>query len=108
MNTPIVKPSSPHIGRAKGTPNLRTTEIMERLAALNCDPITGMALIALDESNTAELRARMFAELAQYVAPKRKSVEFSGDVAAAVVHLAIPPNCTPAEASAAYARLMMD
>ena len=31
-----------------------------------------MARIAMDESHTPELRARMFAELAQYVYPKRK------------------------------------
>jgi hypothetical protein len=46
---------------------------------LHCDPITGMALIAMDEKNPMELRGRMFAELAQYVAPKRKALEHSGD-----------------------------
>jgi hypothetical protein len=38
-----------------------------------------MALIATNENNPVELRARMFVELAQYVAPKRKAVEHSGD-----------------------------
>jgi hypothetical protein len=50
------------------------------LADMECDPIAGMAQIALGESNPIELRARMFAELAQYVAPKRRAVEHSGDV----------------------------
>jgi hypothetical protein len=46
---------------------------------LRCDPITGMARIAMDEKNSIEVRARMFVELAQYVAPKRKAVEHSAD-----------------------------
>jgi len=64
-------------GRVAGTPNKRTAEVMERLEALGCDPIEGMARIAMDEANPPELRGRMFAELAQYVAPKRKAVEHS-------------------------------
>ena len=64
-------------GRQPGTPNRRTQEVCDRLAALGCDPIEGMARIALDPANTPELRAKMYAELAQYVAPKRKSVDLS-------------------------------
>lgn len=66
-------------GRKKGTPNKRTKEITDKLAALDCDPIEGMAGIAMDEQNAPELRGRMFAELAQYVAPKRKAIEHSGE-----------------------------
>ena len=36
-----------------------------------------MAGIALNKKNPVELRARMFAELAQCVAPKRKALEHS-------------------------------
>src|SRR5918911_2245956 len=72
------KPGERRGGRRRGSPNRRTAEVAERLAALGCDPIEGMASIAMDPSNTPELRARMFAELAQYVAPKRKAVEHSG------------------------------
>jgi hypothetical protein len=60
-------------------PNRRTLDVIEKLAALRCDPITGMARIALDKKNAVELRARMFAELAQYVAPKRKALEHSAE-----------------------------
>ena len=42
--------------------------------------VEGMAKLAADENNSAELRGRMYAELAQYVAPKRKAVEHSGDL----------------------------
>lgn len=64
-------------GRKKGTPNKKTVEIAEILAELNCNPIEGMARIAMNPKNTPELRGRMFAELAQYIAPKRKAVEVS-------------------------------
>jgi hypothetical protein len=66
-------------GRQKGTRNKRTQDVIERLEALGCDPIEGMARLAMDENNTPELRGRMFAELAQFVAPKLKTIEHSGD-----------------------------
>jgi hypothetical protein len=66
-------------GRVAGAPNRRTVEVMERLQALGCDPIGGMARLAMDDANPPELGGRMFAELAQYVAPKRKAVEDSAE-----------------------------
>ena len=66
-------------GRQKGTPNRRTQAVIDKLAALDCDPIAGMASIAMDDANTPELRGRMFSELAGYVAPKRKAVEFAAE-----------------------------
>jgi hypothetical protein len=62
-------------GRLAGTPNRRTVEVLERLEVLGCDPIEGMARIAMNATTPVEVRARMFAELAGYVAPKRKAVE---------------------------------
>jgi hypothetical protein len=64
-------------GRRAGTPNKRTAEVTERLEALGCDPIEGMAVLAMDPANSPDLRGRMFAELAQYVAPKRRATEIS-------------------------------
>ena len=58
-----------------GTPNKRTLHVIERLHELGCDPIEGMAKIALDPQNPVEVRARMFTDLAQYVAPKRRAVD---------------------------------
>jgi hypothetical protein len=66
-------------GRQKGTLNKRTEEIQAKLEELSCDPIEGMARIAADVQNSPELRGRMYAELAQYVAPKRRAVEHAGD-----------------------------
>ena len=62
-------------GRSRGTPNRRTTEVSELLAKLGCDPLKGMARIAMKRRNPVELRAQMFKELAPYVYPKRKAVD---------------------------------
>src|SRR5215471_5018362 len=72
------KPGERRGGRQKGTPNRKTAQVAERLRELRCDPIEGMARIAMDEKAPLELRGRMYTELAQYVAPKRKAIEHSG------------------------------
>jgi len=64
-------------GRPKGVPNKSTQELAEMLDAIGCEPIMGMAKIAMDTNNAIELRAKMFAELAQYKYPKRKAVDMS-------------------------------
>lgn len=62
-------------GRKAGVPNRKTKDVEEILASLGCDPIRGMAKIALNPRASLELRGRMNAELAHYVYPKRKAVE---------------------------------
>ncbi len=70
-------------GRAKGTPNRRTQNIVEKLEALGRDPIAGLAHIAMNKKKKlgvrkdvpVELRAQTYKELAQYVAPKRRAAE---------------------------------
>ena len=54
---------------------------IERLKDLDCDPIEGMALIAKQAMDEGEMQlaGNMYKELAQYVAPKRKSVEITGE-----------------------------
>jgi hypothetical protein len=66
-------------GRIAGTPNKKTEELAQRLAAIGCDPVEGMAIIAMDEANPPELRGRMYAELAQYLYPKRRATEIRTD-----------------------------
>jgi len=113
-----------------GIPNKRTQDVQEKLARIGCDPIMGMAEIALNRlpcgvcrgelktryklpdgehtkacktSNSAEcvcdgvsfrvcqscygsgweacspeLRGKMYAEIANYVLPKRKAIEHTG------------------------------
>ncbi len=66
------KPGKRRGGRCKGTPNKRTMAVTEKLEALGCDPIEGMATIAMDETVELSIRAQMYKELAQYVAPKAR------------------------------------
>jgi hypothetical protein len=46
-------------------------DVLAQLLELDCDPIAGMAKLAQDEATPCSLRARMFAELAPYIAPLR-------------------------------------
>ena len=73
------KPGERRGGRQKGTPNKRTEAVAEILATIGCDPIGGMARIAMDETAELSIRAQMYKELAQYVAPKRKAIEITGE-----------------------------
>lgn len=68
-------------GRKKGQPNKKSADIAAKLDALDCDPIEGMAIIAKEAMAIKDypLAGSMFKELAQYVAPKRKAIEVSGD-----------------------------
>jgi|SRR5680860_104733 len=66
-------------GRRKGTPNRKTEAVIDRLEALGCDPIEGMARLAMDGTVELSIRAQMYKELAQYVAPKRKAIEITGE-----------------------------
>jgi hypothetical protein len=64
-------------GRVKGTPNKATQDVAEKLAALGCDPLAGLATIAMDGKNSAELRARSYSDLLHYLYPKRKRVDIT-------------------------------
>ena len=64
-------------GREKGTPNNKTLEVAAILEEVRCDPIRGMAKLAMNPRNSPELRGRMFSELAQYVHARRKAIEHS-------------------------------
>ena len=46
-------------GRVAGTPNRKTQEISALLESLGCNPIEGMAQIAMNESHTPELRVHV-------------------------------------------------
>lgn len=102
---PTVEKSRKTGGRIAGTPNKRTLDIQQRLDDLKCDPIEGMATIAMNAENPPELRGRMFSELAQYVAPKRKSVDLSGTLAVQPIRT-ITADISPQEAAKAYTELM--
>ena len=70
----------PGAGRPKGSLSKNTLELAERLAEMGCDPFAGMMKLAEDVSLDPALRGRMYAVLAQYVMPKRRSVEMEAKV----------------------------
>jgi hypothetical protein len=81
-------------GRARGTPNKTSRSVIEKLAELGCDPIEGLAAIAMSTNTAPELKVRCYSELAQYAYPKRKavdlSVEKSDEVVLSLGNLPIP------------------
>ena len=66
-------------GRTKGTPNRCTVALKEKLDAIGCDPMIELARIGMNEKNPTALRVQCFSEIAQYVYPKRKPVDYSND-----------------------------
>jgi hypothetical protein len=72
-------------GRRAGTPNKRTADLVKHLEALGCDPVDGMAQLAMNPANTPELRGKMYAELAGYLYPKRKAVEVKSEDGPSVI-----------------------
>ncbi len=77
-------------GRRKGVPNKVQQTIEQKLLTMGCDPIIGMAELALDPKSSRELRGRIFAELAEYVHSKRKAVELVHSGTLGIVNEAPP------------------
>ena len=75
-------------GRKPGTPNKRTAEVAALLEELGCEPIEGMARIAMNEAHPPELRGRMYAELAQYLYPKRKALDLRDEGRKVLINIA--------------------
>ena len=71
-------PKPPNSGRKKGQPTRLQLEARIRLEELGCDPLEGMARLAMDSRNSAELRGKMFSDLARFIYPQRKAVELTG------------------------------
>lgn len=63
-------------GRKKDELSYKTARAI--LRDLKCDPIEGMARIAMDKKTPKTLQGRMFAELAKYSHPALKAIEHSG------------------------------
>lgn len=72
---------NPNAGRKKGTPNKDKQALRERLAAMGCDPIDGMAKIAQEAMSEKDypLAGNMFKELARYTYPALKAIELSSN-----------------------------
>ena len=81
------KPGTPRAGgREKGTPNKKTVALQERVKKFmlkqgikNFDPLVALAGIAVDKGTPLKLKVESLKELAQYLHPKRRAVEVSGE-----------------------------
>mgnify|MGYP003135152105 CR=1 FL=1 len=81
------KPGTPRVGgRDKGTPNKKTVALQERVKKFmqkqgikNFDPLVALAGIAVDKATPLKLKVESLKELAQYLHPKRRAVEVSGE-----------------------------
>lgn len=49
--------------------------VIETCERLSCNPLAGMIELAQDKKTKPELRGRMYAEIAKYVYPQKRSVE---------------------------------
>jgi len=68
-------------GRKAGTPNKNKQELLDRVHSKypNYCPIEAMCEIAVDIENDVALRLQASKEVAQYIYPKRKAIEMSGE-----------------------------
>jgi len=98
----IVRPGN--VGRPKGLPktggrkpgirNRDIASIWEMLDELKCDPLRGLAEIAIDPTVDKKLRARCYSDIGQYVYARRQSVaitDANGDNLP-IVHVVLPDN----------------
>jgi hypothetical protein len=89
----------PGPGRPRGIKDKRTLAVEAKLAELGCDPLTAIAMAAMDETHPIELRMKLYCELVQYIAPKLKAVEHTNPAGAAPAYVIIgaQPDATSAE-----------
>jgi len=72
-------------GRRKGTPNKDKAELLVLIRAArgvpnNYHPVTHLAQIANDKTTTMQIRQRAAIEVAQYISPRLKAIEHSGEI----------------------------
>lgn len=74
--------SNPNIqagpGRSVGSKNL-TTQIREKLKEIGCDPVLGLAQIAMNEKNPLRVRESAYTTLYKSIVPTLRSVEITGE-----------------------------
>jgi hypothetical protein len=71
-------------GRPKGIKNKAKFEVAEILKRVDCNPFELLAELA-KTARSEKVRCEAASELAQYIAPKLKSIEHTGDVDAPVL-----------------------
>ena len=71
-------------GRKKGTPNKRTSDIIERLKD---NDIVGSLLDIAQNTDKDEIKVTIYKELLKYIYPQRKAVEFAQDIELPVINI---------------------
>lgn len=68
-------------GRKKGTPNKRTSDLLEQIQSRwpGYDSVLALVELAHDLELPVELRFQCHKEIAHYIEPKRKAVDVSGE-----------------------------
>jgi hypothetical protein len=74
--------------RQAGTPNRAKNTLLARIRREfpEYDPICEMIRIARDPKSSIELQANMHREVAQYLEPKRKAIEITGEDGGPLTH----------------------
>ena len=73
-------------GRPKGSISAKTRMVQTKLEELDYDPIKAMVELAKDEETPVAVKAKLASELAGFVYPKRKAVEYSGSDGGPIQH----------------------
>lgn len=78
MPWPKGKPRPPNAGRKKGTPNRKTQDLEDLCAAKGINPFE--LLLEFTGPAPLEIRFAALKEICQYLYPKRKAIEHSGEI----------------------------
>jgi len=73
-------------GAPKGYKKLKTKLVEAKLEELGYDPIMAMVELAKDKRTPIPVKAKLASELAGFVYPKRKAVEYSGSDGGPIQH----------------------
>jgi hypothetical protein len=73
-------------GRPAGSKNEKRYEVRKILEEHGCDPFAELAKLAMN-ARSEKVRCEAAAELAQYIAPKLKSIEHRGDNFSPINHI---------------------
>jgi hypothetical protein len=83
----------PGAGRKPGSASISTTLVRDFLATKNFDPIAKLVELYNDEGSDHTTKVKIAIELAQYVAPKLKSLDVQGEIRqqSLTIVLGVPP-----------------
>lgn len=62
-------------GRVKGVPSKLSAQVAQRLNELGCDPVTGLARLAMGENEDSNVRRAAYAELMKYTYPRLTAID---------------------------------